>query len=138
MPSGIIPSLKFFHDKICFLGKQEDFVRILQCSDLFLLPSESESFGLAALEAMSCGVPVVGSNVQGIPEVVIHGETGFLSQVGDVESMAKHSLELLNNESKQREFAKSSRERVLSEFAVESVVDLYEDYYYRILDEASE
>ncbi|MCB0322223.1 MAG: N-acetyl-alpha-D-glucosaminyl L-malate synthase BshA [Bdellovibrionales bacterium] len=120
-------------DKVCFLGKQEDFVGILQRSDLFLLPSESESFGLAALEAMSCGVPVVASNVQGIPEVVVDGVTGFLSDVGAIERMASNAVRLLSSPTMHQAFSQASRDRVVSEFNEAYVIDLYEDYYFRTI-----
>jgi N-acetyl-alpha-D-glucosaminyl L-malate synthase BshA len=121
-------------DNICFLGKQENFLQVLQCSDLFLLPSESESFGLAALEAMSCGVPVVASNTQGIPEVVIDGETGFLADVGDIETMAARGLKLLQENELHQSFSAAARARVLTEFNLDKIMLQYEAYYYRILD----
>ncbi|MBL7811085.1 MAG: N-acetyl-alpha-D-glucosaminyl L-malate synthase BshA [Bacteroidetes bacterium] len=85
-------------DKVTFLGKQEAVEEILSVCDLFILPSETESFGLAALEAMACEVPVISSNAGGIPEVNIHGETGYLSNVGDVEDMAMNALKILESE----------------------------------------
>lgn len=121
------------HDRISFLGKQENFVSVLQDSCLFLLPSETESFGLAALEAMSCGVPVIASKVHGIPEVVVHGETGYLSDVGDVKDMAKNALTLLNDHAQMSRFSSAARERVVANFDMERLVDKYEDYYLRIL-----
>jgi N-acetyl-alpha-D-glucosaminyl L-malate synthase BshA len=120
-------------EKVCFLGKQETFVPILQASDLFLLPSETESFGLAALEAMSCGVPVIATNVHGIPEVVEHGRTGFLSDVGDVDEMAKHALELLRDDELYSRFSHAARQSVLDRFTLPKLVDRYEQYYSRIL-----
>ncbi len=119
--------------QVSFLGKQELFVEVLQCSDLFLLPSETESFGLASLEAMSCAVPVISSEVGGIPEVVTHGETGFLAPVGDIEAMAKNALTLLSNNALQKKFGTAARKRVLENYALEPVVSQYEDYYMRIL-----
>jgi L-malate glycosyltransferase len=119
--------------KVCFLGKQESFVDILQRSHLFLLPSESESFGLAALEAMSCGVPVVASNIQGIPEVVVHAKTGFLVNVGDVSSMADFSIQLLKNEPLHQSFSSACRKRAEEEFEEKTICSRYEDYYYKIL-----
>jgi N-acetyl-alpha-D-glucosaminyl L-malate synthase BshA len=120
-------------EKVCFLGKQETFVAVLQASDLFLLPSESESFGLAALEAMSCGVPVIASNVHGIPEVVDHGINGYLSDVGDTHSMAKFAIELLRDQDKQKEFSIQARKHAVDDFSQDRIVAMYEDYYYRIL-----
>lgn len=120
-------------DRVCFLGKQENFVPLLKVSDLFILPSENESFGLAALEAMSCGVPVIATNVQGIPEVVTHGHTGFLSDVGDVSEMAANAVRLLQDESLYRQFSEAARARVVERFRTDLLVGYYEDYYYRIL-----
>jgi len=116
-------------EHICFLGKQQSFIPILRSSDLFLLPSEAESFGLAALEAMSCGVPVVASNTQGIPEVVKHGETGFLSNVGDTESMANDCLKILNDKNLKKELSKNARQVVLGNYKKEAVVNKYEAMY---------
>lgn len=96
---------KFMHAYGCsFLGKQEAVEELLAIADVFLMPSETESFGLAALEAMACEVPVVSSNAGGIPEVNIEGETGFLLDVGDVAGMAKRTLELLQDEDKLAQF----------------------------------
>lgn len=120
-------------ESVCFLGKQESFVRVLQNADVFLLPSESEGFGLAALEALSCGVPVVASNVGGIPEVVQHEETGFLSDVGDVEDMAKHTLNLLQNTSLHKSMSEASRRHVLQHFGQQLVASKYEEFYYSVL-----
>lgn len=121
------------HERVCFLGKQENFVPVLQQSDLFLLPSETESFGLAALEAMSCGVPVVASKVHGIPEVVDHGTTGFLADVGDVDEMAKFGIKVLRDEALHRSISTAARQVVLDNFTVDRLTTRYEDYYYRIL-----
>ncbi len=117
-------------ERVNFLGKLESFVEILQQSDLFLLPSESESFGLAALEAMSCGVPVIASNTQGIPELVNHGKDGFLSDVGNVEEMAANALRLLNNSKLWSSFSKAARETAVNNFKLENIIEQYENYYY--------
>ncbi|MBL7662613.1 N-acetyl-alpha-D-glucosaminyl L-malate synthase BshA [bacterium] len=121
------------HQRVCFLGKQESIVPILQLSDVFLLPSETESFGLAALEAMSCGVPVVASEVGGIPEVVTHGKTGYLSKVGNIEVMAAHVLELLKSDTKRSELGKNARLHVEQNFTLEQMATRYEEYYREIL-----
>ena len=96
-------------DKIRFLGKQEAVEELLAISDLFVMPSESESFGLAGLEAMACQVPVVSSDVGGITEVNIHGETGYVSKVGDIESMAKNAISILSSEEELAKFRKGAR-----------------------------
>lgn len=77
-----------------FLGKQDSLVELLSVADLFLMPSQSESFGLSALEAMSCGVPVISSSIGGLPELNVHGETGYIAEIGDLERMAKYAIEL--------------------------------------------
>ncbi|MDR3610646.1 MAG: N-acetyl-alpha-D-glucosaminyl L-malate synthase BshA [Ignavibacteriaceae bacterium] len=121
-------------DKVKFLGKQEGLVEILSCSDLFLIPSQSESFGLSALEAMACGLPVISSSVGGLPELVRHNETGFIAEIGDVERMAKYAIDLLTNQKKYEMFSKKSRERAVNVFDISKIVPLYENYYKKILE----
>lgn len=118
-----------------FLGKQEAVEEVLSISDLFLLPSESESFGLAALEAMACEVPVLSSNAGGLPEVNIHGETGYLSDIGDVDSMAQQGIELLSNPEKLDQFRKNALKKA-QEFSLDSILPQYENYYKEILKTA--
>ena len=120
-------------DKVKFLGKQDGLVEILSSSDLFLIPSQSESFGLSALEAMACGLPVISSSVGGLPELVRHNETGFIAEIGDIDRMAKYALELLTNERKYRLFSDNSRQRAVNKFDKSKVVPLYEEYYEHIL-----
>jgi L-malate glycosyltransferase len=120
-------------DRVAFLGKQESFVEILAATDVFLLPSEQESFGLAALEALSCGIPVVASNIGGIPEQVEHGKTGYLAPVGDVEAMAGHVLELVREPERWRGFSHRARENVLARFQLGPAIDRYEALYRRLL-----
>ena len=120
-------------DSVKFLGKQEALVEILSSSDLFLIPSQSESFGLAALEAMACGLPVVSSSVGGLPELVKHNETGFIAEIGDIDRMAKYALELLSNDKKYKLFSDNSRQRTVDKFDKSKVVPLYEEYYEQIL-----
>jgi L-malate glycosyltransferase len=117
-----------------FLGKQDGLVEILSSSDLFLIPSQSESFGLAALEAMSCGVPVISTSVGGLPELVKHNETGFIAEIGDVERMAKYAIDLLTNEKKYSMFSRNARERAVNNFAVEQIVPMYEAHYTKVLE----
>jgi len=105
----------------------------LRASDVFLLPSETESFGLAALEAMACGVPVVASDVGGVPEVVTHGETGLLAPVGDVAAMARHVARLLGDEGARVRFAEAARARVEAHFRLDPIVTRYEALYRRVL-----
>lgn len=120
-------------ERVRFLGMQEHFAELLRASDVFLLPSESESFGLAALEAQSCGVPVVGSDVGGIPEVVVHGETGLLAPVGDVDAMVAHVLSLARDAALRQRLGRAAREHVLRHFPREPVMDAYEAYYRKVL-----
>ncbi|REL25048.1 N-acetyl-alpha-D-glucosaminyl L-malate synthase BshA [Rhodohalobacter sp. SW132] len=115
-------------DKVRFLGKQEQVEEVLSISDLFLIPSGSETFGLAALEAMSCGVPVISSNIGGLPEVNIHGETGYLCELGDVEAMGKYALKILKDEKLHQEMSANARKRA-EKFELNSVVEVYEEYY---------
>ena len=122
-------------DQVVFLGEQDYMEELLSCADLFILPSEQESFGLVALEAQSFGVPVIGTNVGGLPEVVIHGETGFLLPVGEIEGMAAKSLELLESPDLYASFQKNARERVLHCFDSQRMISQYEAYYQEILEQ---
>jgi N-acetyl-alpha-D-glucosaminyl L-malate synthase BshA len=116
---------------IRFLGKLEAVEEVLSVADLFILPSEKESFGLAALEAMACEVPVVSSNAGGIPELNINGKTGFMSKVGDVEDMSKNALFILKDENLPT-FKTNALERA-KEFDVQKIVPLYEDVYSTVM-----
>ena len=120
-------------DKVRFLGKQEKVEEILSISDVFLLPSGSETFGLAALEAMSCGVPVVSSDVGGLPFLNIDGETGYVCKLGNVQQMANGVIELLNNPDKHLTFSKAARERA-EFFEISKIIQQYEDHYKVVLD----
>ncbi|MBI9072246.1 MAG: N-acetyl-alpha-D-glucosaminyl L-malate synthase BshA [Melioribacteraceae bacterium] len=119
--------------EVLFMGKQSEIKNILSVSDLFLLPSKEESFGLSALEAMSCGVPVISSNIGGIPEVNIHGETGFLSEVGDINDMANNCKKLLLNENLRKRFSNNCLVRAKVHFDKNIIVPQYENYYERVL-----
>jgi L-malate glycosyltransferase len=114
-------------------GEQRDVVPTLQQSTVFLLPSQVESFGLAALEAMSCGVPVVASHVGGLPEVIEHGKTGFLHPVGDVDAMAKSALSLLQNAALHRSMASAAREACLARWQPGPIIDSWEALYAQLL-----
>jgi N-acetyl-alpha-D-glucosaminyl L-malate synthase BshA len=121
-------------DDVRFLGKLEAIEEVLSVADLFLMPSEKESFGLAALEAMACEVPVISSNTGGLPELNIHGVTGFLSEVGDVADMVKNSLLILDEEQLPR-FKANALARA-KEFDVEFILPQYEAVYERVLQRA--
>ena len=123
---------KGLNEKVVFLGNSNEIDKILCYSDLFLLPSEMESFGLVALEAMANGVPVISSNAGGLSEVNKHGFSGFLSDVGDVNSMAKNALELLLDEEKLNKFKKQAKKQAQL-FNIDKVVTEYEDIYKRAL-----
>jgi N-acetyl-alpha-D-glucosaminyl L-malate synthase BshA len=116
-----------------FLGKQLELTCLLSASDLFLMPSQSESFGLSALEAMACEVPVVSSSVGGLPELIVHGETGYIAEIGDIDRMARYSVELLTNAQRYRMFAAASRARAVEQFESKKVVHEYVRYYEEIL-----
>lgn len=115
-------------DRITFLGKQEQIEEILSVCDLFLLTSETESFGLAALEAMACEVPVISTNTGGIPEVNIHGETGYMSNVGDVEDMAANALKILSDDNTLKTF-KSNALKQAHRFHIDKILPMYEQVY---------
>lgn len=119
-------------DDIRFLGKLNEVDEVLSVSDLFLMPSESESFGLAALEAMACQVPVVSSNAGGIPEMNLHGSSGMLSDVGDVEDMVKNAVHILHEDNLER-FKKGALARA-KEFDVLKIMPQYEEVYRRVLE----
>jgi N-acetyl-alpha-D-glucosaminyl L-malate synthase BshA len=119
--------------RVAFLGKRDSFVELLAAADVFVLPSEQESFGLAALEALSCGVPVVASDVGGLPEVVDAGETGFLAPLGDVAAMARHVLALVKDKATWEAFSRRARQRVLERFQREPAMDQYEALYRRVV-----
>jgi N-acetyl-alpha-D-glucosaminyl L-malate synthase BshA len=119
-------------DRVRFLGKQEAVVELLSIADVMLMPSESESFGLAALEAMACGVPVICSNIGGLPELVTHGFNGFLSDVGAIETMASYALHILDSQARWETFSHHARQTAL-QFDTEQIVPIYERLYHDIL-----
>jgi N-acetyl-alpha-D-glucosaminyl L-malate synthase BshA len=117
-------------DDVRFLGKQEQIEEILVVSDLFILPSEYESFGLAALEAMAAGMPVISTNAGGLPEININGETGYLADVGDVETMSRYAIELLQDEQKLNTLKQNAYNQACK-FDIKNIVPLYEKLYSR-------
>jgi N-acetyl-alpha-D-glucosaminyl L-malate synthase BshA len=116
-------------DHVRFLGKQLEIVPILSAADLMLMPSQSESFGLSALEAMACEVPVISSSVGGLPELQVHGETGYIAEIGDIDRMSRYAVELLSNETKRTLFGSAGRKRAVEHFDVHTIVNMYEAYY---------
>ena len=124
-------------DRVVFLGEYTPVQELLSCSDLFLLPSRSESFGLAALEAMACGSPVVASRVGGLPEVIMDGETGYLCEAGDIDEMAAASIKILSDDKHRKELSDAGRAFAVKHFSSECIVPRYEEYYRRILGSRS-
>ena len=124
------------HDKCSFVGKQPRIVDYLSASDVLLLPSDQESFGLAALEAMACEVPVVASRVGGVPEVVTDGETGFLSGVGDVDKMADDAGRLLADPELRTTMGRRARESAVSRYHTNKVIPEYIKFYEQVLNKA--
>jgi N-acetyl-alpha-D-glucosaminyl L-malate synthase BshA len=119
-------------EHIKFMGKQDALVELLSVSDIFLIPSQSESFGLSALEAMACGVPVISSSVGGLPELNHHGETGYIAEIGDVERMAKYAIELLTNEKRYEILSANARKRA-EQLSEDNIVPMYEKFYEKVI-----
>jgi N-acetyl-alpha-D-glucosaminyl L-malate synthase BshA len=120
-------------DRCVFVGKQPNIREYLSVADVLLLPSEQESFGLAALEAMACEVPVVATNVGGVPEVVDDGETGYLSPVGDIEKMGADAARLVNDETLRRTMGQRARESATSRYSTDLIIPQYVEFYQRVL-----
>jgi N-acetyl-alpha-D-glucosaminyl L-malate synthase BshA len=123
-------------DDVQFLGEQDQVVPLLSAAQVFLLPSSQESFGLAALEAMACEVPVVASRIGGLPELVEDGVSGFLHDPDDLEAMARSAIELLTDEALHHRVAQGARQRARDRFCDSKIVPLYEAYYEEILTRA--
>lgn len=123
-------------DSVIFTGKVLDIDRILRCTDVFLLPSEKESFGLAALEAMACGVPVISSNTGGLPEVNIHGETGFTADVGDVDAMVGY-IEQIFADAALEETLRVGAKRQSLIYDIENIAPMYESLYERVITQSA-
>jgi N-acetyl-alpha-D-glucosaminyl L-malate synthase BshA len=122
-------------DDVRFLGKQDAIEEILSVSDLFLMPSQSESFGLAALEAMACKVPVISTNAGGLPELNLEGVTGFLKDVGDVQGMAEKAIYILEDEARLATFKENALARA-KEFDLAKILPLYESYYVEVIEKS--
>jgi L-malate glycosyltransferase len=128
---------KGIHEDVLFLGKQDQVQEKLGIADILLMPSELESFGLAALEAMACEVVPIATRTGGVPEVIEHGVSGYLADVGDVDTMARYAIELLNDESKLRSMGKAARGVAQSRFCSSKIVPQYEAFYRRVLERSS-
>ena len=128
----IVRKKKLVRD-VHFLGKQDRVYQLLSQADLFLLPSDMESFGLAALEAMACEVPVVASNVGGVPEVIEHGVDGYLHEPRDVKAAARHALEILSRQDRGRAMGQTARINARKKYCANDVIPLYEEYYRQVI-----
>ena len=122
-------------DHIRFLGKMDVVEEILSIGDIFLLPSETESFGLAALEAMACQVPVISTNTGGLPELIVDGVTGFMSDVGNVDEMARNAISILSDDSTLAQFKKQAMDHA-RKFDIREILPMYESLYNRVLEES--
>ena len=121
------------YDDIRFLGKQEQISEILSIADLFILPSETESFGLSALEAMACSVPLISTNAGGLPEINIEGKTGYLSDVGDVDAMAQHAIYILGDDERLQHFKKAAIAQA-RKFEKQHIIPQYEKLYCEVIE----
>lgn len=132
MPTEHLARQLGVHEDIRFLGKQEPIEEILSIADVFLMPSGSETFGLAALEAMACGVPVVASDIGGLPELIVEGVTGFLCPLGDVDALTDRTRRILTDEDLHARMAAAARSRAEGAFDLDRIVPHYETYYERV------
>jgi N-acetyl-alpha-D-glucosaminyl L-malate synthase BshA len=128
---------KSLQKDVIFLGKQDQVYEKLCVADLFLQPSQLESFGLAALEAMACEVPVIATNAGGMPEVIEHGVDGFLVEPGDVAGAARHAIEILSRADRGREMGQQARIHARQKFCAKDVIPQYERYYQQVLEQAA-
>jgi glycosyltransferase involved in cell wall biosynthesis len=122
---------------VFLLGKQDHVREKLSLADLFLLPSEHESFGLAALEAMACEVPVIATRVGGVPEVIEHGVDGYLVEPRDVDAAAQHAIEILSRPDRGRSMGEQARVDARRKYCTEDVIPQYEAYYQRVLGDVA-
>ncbi len=128
----LVRELKLFPD-VHFLGEQDQLEPLFSCADLFLLPSEQESFGLTALEAMNSRVPVIGTRIGGLPEVIAHGESGYLFPVGDVADMAAAAVDLLTDPERLEKFRTQARKRAVESYSADRIIPAYESFYEEVL-----
>jgi len=125
---------KGIHNQVDFLGKQDRIHEKLGVADVMLLPSQLESFGLAALEAMACEVVPIATNAGGVPEVIDHGETGFLAEVGDVDTMAHYAIEILSDDKRLKQMGEQARSRAQARFCASKIIPMYERFYRTVLE----
>ena len=136
-PAEWLAVKKGIHDDVIFLGKREQVYEKLAIADVLLLPSELESFGLVALEAMASEVVPIATRVGGVPEVIEHGKSGFLAEVGDVETMGRYAVEILSDESRLRTMGKQCRTSARARFCSNEIIPNYEEFYRRVLERSS-
>lgn len=136
-PAEWLAVQKGIHNDVIFLGKREQVYETLAISDVLLMPSELESFGLAALEAMASEVVPIATRVGGVPEVIEHGKSGFLADVGDVQTMARDAVEILRDESRLRAMGKQCREAARARFCTTRIIPQYEQFYRRVVERSS-
>lgn len=136
-PAEWLAVKKGIHEDVIFLGKREQVYEKLAIADVLLSPSELESFGLAALEAMASEVVPVATNVGGVPEVIEHGKSGFLANVGDIEAMAGYAVSILRDESQLRRMGKECRDAARARFCTSKIIPQYEEFYRRVLERSS-
>src|SRR6266496_2756351 len=136
-PAEWLAVQKGIHNDVIFLGKREQVYETLGISDVLLLPSQLESFGLAALEAMASEVVPIATRVGGLPEVIDHGTTGFLADVGDVDTMAQYAIDLLGDEARLRGMGSACRKAAAERFSAKSIIPQYEEFYRRVLERSS-
>jgi N-acetyl-alpha-D-glucosaminyl L-malate synthase BshA len=136
-PAEWLAVQKGIHNDVIFLGKREQVYETLAISDVLLMPSELESFGLAALEAMASEVVPIATRVGGVPEVIEHGKSGFLAEVGDVETMARYAIDILRDEDRLRAMGKQCRDAARARFCTTKIIPQYEEFYRRIVARSS-
>jgi N-acetyl-alpha-D-glucosaminyl L-malate synthase BshA len=136
-PAEWLAVQKGIHNDVIFLGKREQVYETLAISDVLVMPSELESFGLAALEAMASEVVPIATKVGGVPEVIEHGKSGFLADVGDVESMARFAIDILKDEDRLRAMGKQCRDAARARFCTTKIIPQYEAFYRRVLERSS-
>lgn len=136
-PAEWLAVQKGIHNDVIFLGKREQVYETLAISDVLVMPSELESFGLAALEAMASEVVPIATKVGGVPEVIEHGKSGFLAEVGDVESMARFAIDILKDEDRLRAMGKQCRDAARARFCTTKIIPQYEAFYRRVLERSS-
>ena len=136
-PAEWLAVQKGIHEDVIFLGKREQVYEKLAIADVLLLPSELESFGLAALEAMASEVVPIATNVGGIPEVIEHGKSGFLANVGDIDTMSRYAVDILHDESRLRKLGKECRDAARARFCTSKIIPQYEEFYRRVLERSS-